>query len=75
MHAFFFLTHAAQGIYLHLTLVQLSVTLSPPTVDGVDAGIFAALPAYETVGSVFDWSFLALAGLGAVVEWMRGQAL
>jgi len=61
------------GIYLLSTLVQLRTSF-PPAVDGADAGIFAELPAYESFGSVFDWSFLASAGLGAVVEWMRGQA-
>ena len=62
-----------QGIYLLSTLVQLRTSF-PPAVDGADTEIFAALPAYETFGSLFDWSFLASAGLGAVVEWMRGQA-
>lgn len=61
------------GIYLLSTLVQLRTSF-PPAVDGADPGIFAALPAYETFGSVFDWSFLASAGLGVVVEWMRGRA-
>ena len=62
-----------QGIYLLLTLVQLRTSF-PPAVDGADTGIFASLPAYEMFGSVFDWSFLVSAGLGTVVEWMRGQA-
>ena len=49
-------------------------TSFPPIADGADPGIFAVLPAYETFGSVFDWSFLASTGLGVVVEWMRGRA-
>ncbi|KAF8264979.1 Abscisic acid G-protein coupled receptor-domain-containing protein, partial [Lactarius quietus] len=61
------------GIYLLSTLVQLRTSF-PPAADGEDAGIFAALPAYETFGSVFDWSFLASTGLGVAVEWMRGRA-
>ncbi|KAF8268024.1 Abscisic acid G-protein coupled receptor-domain-containing protein [Lactarius quietus] len=61
------------GIYLPSTLVQLRTSF-PPAADGEDAGIFAALPAYETFGSVFDWSFLASTGLGVAVEWMRGRA-
>ena len=44
-----------------------------PAVDRADAGIFVALLAYKTLGSVFDWSFLVSAGLGAVVELMRGR--
>ena len=63
----------AQGIYLLSMLLQLC-TLFLPALDGGYAGILSALPAYETSGSVFDCSFLASAGLGAVVKWMRGQA-
>ncbi|KAI9435725.1 Abscisic acid G-protein coupled receptor-domain-containing protein [Lactarius indigo] len=61
------------GIYLLSTLVQLRTSF-PPAADGAGAGLFAALPAYETFGSVFDWSFLASAGLGVAVEWMRERA-
>ncbi|KAH9067998.1 Abscisic acid G-protein coupled receptor-domain-containing protein [Lactarius deliciosus] len=61
------------GIYLLSTLVQLRTSF-PPAAEGADAGLFAALPAYETFGSVFDWSFLVSASLGVVVEWMRGRA-
>ncbi|KAH9034234.1 Abscisic acid G-protein coupled receptor-domain-containing protein [Lactarius pseudohatsudake] len=61
------------GIYLLSTLVQLRTSF-PPAADGAGAGLFAALPAYETFGSVFDWSFLVSASLGVVVEWMRGRA-
>ncbi|KAI9454650.1 Abscisic acid G-protein coupled receptor-domain-containing protein [Lactarius psammicola] len=58
-----------------LVLAQLMLRTSfPPAVDGAGAGLFAALPAYETFGSVFDWSFLASASFGVVVEWMRGRA-
>ena len=56
----------AQGIYLLSTLVQLRTSF-PPAMDGADAGILSALPAYKTFGSVFDWSFLVSAGLGLVV--------
>lgn len=62
-----------QGIYLLSTLVQLRTSF-PPATDGAGAVLFATLPAYETFGSVFDWSFLASAGFAAVVEWMRGRA-
>ncbi|KAH9175742.1 Abscisic acid G-protein coupled receptor-domain-containing protein [Lactarius sanguifluus] len=61
------------GIYLLSTLVQLRTSF-PPAADGAGAGLFVALPAYETFGSVFDWSFLVSASLGVVVEWMRGRA-
>ena len=54
-------------------LVQLCMSF-PPAVDRTDAGIFVALPTYEMFGSVFDCSFLASAGLGVMVEWMKGQA-
>ncbi|KAH9052197.1 Abscisic acid G-protein coupled receptor-domain-containing protein [Lactarius vividus] len=60
------------GIYLLSTLVQLRTSF-PPAADGAGAGLFAALPTYETFGSVFDWSFLASTSLGVVVEWMRGR--
>jgi Abscisic acid G-protein coupled receptor len=51
-------------------------TSFPPATDGIGtaAAFFATLPAYETFGSVFDWSFLASAGFAAVVEWVREQA-
>ncbi len=42
--------------------------------DGDDAGLFSALPAYETFGLVFDWSFLASAALSLAIEWVRGRA-
>jgi len=61
------------GIYLLSTLIQLRTSF-PPAIDGADAGLFATLPAYETFGFVFDWSFLASTALAVVVEWMRGRA-
>jgi hypothetical protein len=69
----FDLSADGRRVYISSTLVQLRTSF-PPAVDGADPGIFAALPAYETFGSVFDWSFLASAGSGVVIEWMRGQA-
>jgi len=63
------------GIYLLSTLVQLRTSFPPErAMDGAEAGLFATLPAYETFGSVFDWSFLASTALAAAVEWMRGRA-
>jgi hypothetical protein len=62
-----------KGIYLLSTLIQLRTSF-PPAIDGAVAGLFATLPAYETFGSVFDWSFLTSAALAVVVEWMRGRA-
>lgn len=62
-----------QGIYLLSTLIQLHTSF-PPAADGADAGLFAMLPAYETFGLVFDWSFLASAAFAAAIEWVRGRA-
>ncbi|KAH9996402.1 Abscisic acid G-protein coupled receptor-domain-containing protein [Russula compacta] len=64
------------GIYLLATLVQLRTSFPPATAADDDAGheLFATLPAYETFGLVFDWSFLASTALAVVVEWMRGRA-
>ncbi|KAH9969412.1 Abscisic acid G-protein coupled receptor-domain-containing protein [Lactifluus volemus] len=63
------------GIYLLSTLVQLRTSFPPATDEtGTAAAFFSNLPAYETFGSVFDWSFLASAGFAAVVEWLREQA-
>jgi hypothetical protein len=42
--------------------------------DGAGAVLFATLPAYETFGSVFDWSFLLGAGLAGAVERVCEQA-
>ncbi|KAH9985916.1 Abscisic acid G-protein coupled receptor-domain-containing protein [Russula vinacea] len=50
------------GIYLLSTLIQLRTS------------VFATLPAYETLGLVFDWSFLASAAFAVVIEWVRGRA-
>jgi len=61
------------GIYLLSTLIQLHTSF-PPAADGADAGLFAMLPAYETFGLVFDWSFLASAAFAAAIEWVRGRA-
>ena len=49
-------------------------TLFPPAADSAGAGLFETLPAYETFGLVFDWSFLASAAFAVAVEWVRGQA-
>ncbi|KAF8498210.1 hypothetical protein F5888DRAFT_1634124 [Russula emetica] len=51
------------------SLVLLLHTSFPPAADGADAGLFAMLPAYETFGLVFDWSFLASAAFAAAIEW------
>ena len=62
-----------QGIYLLSTLIQLRTSF-PPAADGADAGLFATLPAYETLGLVFDWSFLVSAAFAVVIEWVRVRA-
>jgi len=61
------------GIYLLSTLIQLRTSFPPePTTDNsAEAGLFATLPAYETFGSVFDWSFLASTAVAAAIEWTR----
>jgi len=61
------------GIYLLSTLIQLRTSF-PPGTDDAGPGLFATLPAYESFGLVFDWSFLTSSAFAVVIEWMRGRA-
>ncbi|KAJ3516331.1 hypothetical protein NLJ89_g1183 [Agrocybe chaxingu] len=61
------------GIYLLSTLVQMRSSFPPPPEGGGEAeagaNLFSTIPTYEVFGSLFDWSFLAAAGVSVVVRW------
>jgi hypothetical protein len=62
----------AQVIYLLSTLIQLRTSFPPPppVVGSEDYNLFSTLPEFQLTGSLFDWSYVLSALVGAAVWWV-----
>jgi hypothetical protein len=62
----------AQVIYLLSTLIQLRTSFPPPppVVGNEDYNLFSTLPEFQLTGSLFDWSYVLSALVGAAVWWV-----
>lgn len=62
-----------QGVYLLSTIVQLRSSFPPPPtrpdLDSLEVNLFSTIPEYELFGSLFDVSFLVVAGISAFGRW------